>query len=223
MQQKGSKKSKESELKEWLKRCATVTEWPLTTLAKAAGLAPSTVTRFASGKTETVLSNVTVEKIEAVVERRIEERARSGELNAEEALRYLGMRSNTTTELVRVAVIDPRLRAESVSNYMDFPEAWFRSSFGANPSDCVVLAVEGRSFDKELPQGSHLVIDTTIKSGHRVGFYVIEDGFERIPARIGPAKKAGQVLLDIGSDAPTETPAADIKVVGRVVGTWGRM
>lgn len=225
MQQVTDMENQVNELRDWLRRCTEVTGWPLTRLAKEAGLSPSTVTRFVGGKVDSLLSTSSQSKIRAAAKRRIAERAKAGEIVADDALRVLGIGRHSSTGIARVPVLNPRVKSNQTlaeSPAWDFPEGWFRSEFGASPSDCVILPNVSQVAGLGLPAGGNLVVDTTVSESCRPGLFVIEDGFERLPARLVQGEGDDDVLVDTGT-GPVKSKRSGLKIVGRVVGSWGRV
>lgn len=119
--------------------------------------------------------------------------------------------------------------AESVSDYWRLPTA-FVAGLGAKITDLAFLPVQGDSMLPTLEDGEVIAADTRHRWPSPDGIYALADEFGGvIVKRLQVVSPPGQepIMVDVISDNPhhkTKTwPAADLRILGRVVIRVGRV
>ena len=113
------------------------------------------------------------------------------------------------------------------SEFIAFGHDWIRSTLGLNPDDLVLESAVGESMHPTIHDNDLLLIDSTDTKLREFGVYVLEFQGERLVKRV--QRKLDGSLILISDNAiyePERIPAeraGDVKVIGRVVWSGGRL
>lgn len=215
----------QEELIEWLEAVLRLTGWTPSKLAKEAGLAASTVNRFLAGAGH-LLSSTSVGRVEMAAEARLRQRVSNREISIPRD--FITSSGHAADAMVVIAEVDPR-RGQIVEDGSEwgFPEKWFRFTYGSEPKDCRVVAIEDDAMFNELRAGDRVVIDLSRTDPSPAGIFLLDDGISWTPRRLELLPGIEPATVAISARNPdfrnTESPLADLKIVGRVVGMWRRL
>lgn len=217
----------QEELIEWIDAVLRLTGWSPSKLAKEAGLAASTVNRFLAGAGH-LLSSTTVGRIETAASRQIRHRAAVGEVQVWEDLKK---RDGTPADrLVRIPEIDPRSGANNMHespNEWGFPENWFRFTYGTDPGNCRVVAIEDDAMFNDLRVGDRVVVDLSRTYPSPSGVFLLDDGVSWTPRHLEIMHGSEPPTVMITARNPDyrnrEALLSGLKIVGRVMGMWRRI
>ena len=115
----------------------------------------------------------------------------------------------------------------SQSEFIAFGHDWIRTTLGVQPEDLRLESAVGESMQPTINDSDLLLIDTTDVKLREFGVYVLEFENERLVKRV-QRKLDGSVILisDNIIYEPERIPserAGDIRVIGRVVWSGGRL
>ena len=216
----------QEELIEWIEAVLSLTGWTPSKLAKEAGLAASTVNRFMAGAGH-LLSSSTVGRIETAASRQIRHRAALGEVRVWDDLKKRD--GSLADRLVRIPEVDPRLGAamgDSPSEW-GFPENWFRFTYGTDPANCRVVAIEDDAMFSDLRAGDRVVVDLTRTYPSPSGVFLLDDGVTWTPRHLELMHGSEPPTVMITARNPDyrnrEALLSGLKIVGRVMGMWRRI
>lgn len=218
-----------------LKMC----EWTGTELARAAGLAPSTINRVLNNSAINALSATTVAKIEAAA------RARAKSLHGndfrviqndepglapEEAITALALMSCVPEVDIQASagggsggIIDKKTPPKG---YYGFPKAGFQTLTGAPESGATIIEVIGDSMAPTLLPGQRVMVNIEDQTPSPPGIFVLWDGLGFVVKRLEFVAFSEPPRVKVMSDNPRygayERIIDEAYIQGRVVGVWAR-
>jgi phage repressor protein C with HTH and peptisase S24 domain len=102
---------------------------------------------------------------------------------------------------------------------------WVRSVCGIEPSDLVLETATGESMTPTIRDGNTLLIDTTDRTFHNFGIYVLEINGQRLVKRVQRKHDGSLVLISDNTayqpDMVDKDAADQVAVIGRVVWAGG--
>jgi phage repressor protein C with HTH and peptisase S24 domain len=113
------------------------------------------------------------------------------------------------------------------SEFIAFGHDWIRSTLGVSPDDLVLESAVGESMHPTIHDNDLLLIDSSDTKLREFGIYVLEYQGERLVKRVQRKLDGGLVLISDNAiyEAERIPPerAGDVKVIGRVVWSGGRI
>ncbi len=113
------------------------------------------------------------------------------------------------------------------SEFIAFGHDWIRSTLGLNPDDLVLESAVGESMQPTIHDNDLLLINSTDTKLREFGVYVLEFQGERLVKRVQRKLDGSLILISDNSIyEPERIPAeraGDVKVIGRVVWSGGRL
>lgn len=215
----------QEDLLEWLEMLLRLTGWSPSKLAKEAGVAASTVNKFLGGAGH-LLSTTSIGRIQRAADRRYRERVARGEIGPADNLTPDGRAIDKMITIMEVDGRAPDPRKQPVQPW-GFPENWFRFTYNADPTQCLIISIEDDAMFSDLRIGDRVVIDTSRTTPSPAGTFIIDDGMSWTARRIEVVAESAPPSVMISARNPdyrtTEAHLSAIKIVGRVMGMWRRM
>ncbi len=114
-----------------------------------------------------------------------------------------------------------------LSEFIAFGHDWVRSTLGVQPDDLLLETAVGGSMQPTIHDNDLLLIDSTDTQLREFGIYVLEFQGERVVKRVQRKLDGSMILIsDNVIYEPERIPAeraVDVKVIGRVVWSGGRL
>lgn len=201
----------------------------LTALAKRAGVAATTLTRFMnSDEVDHVLSSTTLAKL-----RRL---ARMGGMDQavqapdlEEPARHRRMivvrEFDVSAQAGTGADLEPLdgSGSHTVVGQWQLPEDYLRA-FTPSTSQLAVIRVEGDSMEPEFSPGERVLVDCSKKSPSPPGIFVVWDGLglvlKRVELLLNSEPKRLRLTSSNAAYLPYEVDLDGAVIAGRVIGKW---
>jgi phage repressor protein C with HTH and peptisase S24 domain len=220
------------EIRRYIAHLARQTGLSLSALAKRAGVASTTLTRFMnSDDVNHVLSTTTINKLrrlarmgvwpEAAEEDRPDAAENGGDAPVAEIPEY------DVRPAAGDGSADP---SDGIGHHQhlvvgtwSLPSSYLRAH-AADPTAVCVVRVAGDSMEPDYPAGERLLVDTSHRVPSPDGVYVLWDGYGLILKRLGMVHGSNPRkirVMSINPDYPAyEVLASEIQVNGRVIGRW---
>ena len=108
-----------------------------------------------------------------------------------------------------------------------FPENWFKFTYGTDPANCRVVAIEDDSMYSDLRTGDRVIVDLSRSHPTPSGVFLLDDGLAWTPRHLELMHGSEPPTVMITARNPDyrsrETLLSGLKIVGRVMGMWRRL
>jgi len=207
----------------------------LSALAKAAGIAPSTLNRKVRGTDQSLISTTTWTKLERAphvsgVNHKILQRETASPVTLTEA----------GAGMVGVAEVDVRSSAgggavvdyEEESLSWGFPASFVQAELRARAEEIRIITNEGDSMVSDPPKptdiqpGDKLVVRISDRTPSPPGIFIVHDGLGLVTKRVVHVDRSDPPTIRFFSNNPNYEPyertLEEAHIMGRVIGRWQR-
>jgi phage repressor protein C with HTH and peptisase S24 domain len=120
----------------------------------------------------------------------------------------------------------PQITSEP-TEFIGFRHDWLRTTFGRDPGDLILEIAVGESMEPGIHNGDLLLVDTTDRTFHNFGIYVIDVRGERLVKRIQRNFDGSLILISDNRryqpEAISAVLAKEVHGVGRVIWHGGQV